>query len=1373
MATRRFPRKPKHSELVRNLSHPLWRKVFQFLPFTENVSRDQDYPNGFVFKDWSLNDWHGTVTAASTIRQHYGESGIGVERISLDQNRISFGLANSIALPTGNVTVAMLVRKLGANRASYSFGMMNSAAANYCHALAPWSDGVTYWDWGGTGSGNRVSDAGAASHTGTHLRVYTVGPRGMEIWEDGVRLAVNTGASGATRTNSNEDWNLGTGATIAGDTTITEMFGVWRRQLSQPEIAELTNDPFVMLRPPVGERFPVTAKRSAPQTMSLTAPVPTFSVTGQRAEDGTVAITAPVPTLAATGYTVNTATAAIDIPVPTLSLTGTVKTMAAVAIDIPIPTLAVTANASTPVLITGTIAIDILIPTVYFDAIPAEIEIRSGDFTVPVPTMIFQAPHDQVGSPAEGPGTDGSNWEWMVDNMSWEGYQVLSNIARVTAPPGARPTDRFWEAFQKSTSGKCLHIALRERPGEDYVDLWFTHYWGHTDWTKADDAATQGCYWEDVAATPFADSITIGVTALADFGLYELENKYGKVLVGSGQAMQTRKRITFLSFQNYQVGEVINDVVAGHALPFYTEISPPSNVTDKTTTLQNQIDGDDGYPAWSQTNQSGHRQFEGHSGAVPHPGQTGSQARFGMTHTSLDIWAEPTGDEDGVGSREVSWYDRLSRWANYPGQYVEPDGTIWDPDDVRWSSLCLHTTGTFHPNSTGYSSQAWFQPNNHLTVANGFPSERKSSWACADLTDLNNNTPKTWQVQPRSHYGHTAMAQYVQRHADPGILRLLRHQKSFIRGHIPTSNRGTSNHTPNSHRARGRTLMAMVAMLHVEPDAALENHIVEWIDILLDHQDDVQFGLGFEDANAKRPHSSQAPGYCYAPWEVALYISGLWFATTVDLTPGDPMKNNQTRLERLTDFCGTLAGFVLDSMALEVQGWRVEYEVDKDAVAWTSPASSATNGLTFWCTHGMMVAHYHLRSYLSSGQETKLDGFIDEFADSLVTANTNWHEVIDYHYRPTSTLVTNTDLEISWGIPTPTIFGPAGAINGWVESSDISLNLGSLTISIPSVPVFSVPDGAGTVATTIELGIVIPVFAFASSGDAVTDLYGFLGIGDIPDAVFNPAQSEGEQGVGLVAPVAVFAVADGDGQVTSDPSVHTGTSAISIPVADLSSTTVFVIPPFGTATGAIAIDAPVPTFLPWLSRSGSASSLGCTFTVPVPITAAGEATGTNPGTMTFTLPIPAFYARSPTGTGRELPLLYGEGISILPDLQGATLTITDQVIELTRGDDVRQPFIITLDQARTLDGTETWKFQMRALKSDSQARMSLTSPTQINIDSEAFYPSVIFTPADMPVSEFPDLHRTKTYLWDLEMTKGGKVETVASGTSPVTTDVSR
>ena len=112
----------------------------------------------------------------------------------------------------------------------------------------------------------------------------------------------------------------------------------------------------------------------------------------------------------------------------------------------------------------------------------------------------------------------------------------------------------------------------------------------------------------------------------------------------------------------------------------------------------------------------------------------------------------------------------------------------------------------------------------------------------------------------------------------------------------------------------------------------------------------------------------------------------------------------------------------------------------------------------------------------------------------------------------------------------------------------------------------------------------------------------------------------------------------------------------------------------------------------------------------------------------------------------------------------------DQNLTHIRGDDLSIPVTVTLDQSRSLDGNETWKWVLKA-NAESHALVTKTSPTGITLDGSTHQPTIVLTPADFSSSQFPDSINDQVMLHELEMTKSCKVETILRGTFTLRTDI--
>lgn len=135
---------------------------------------------------------------------------------------------------TTQVSIVIGYEKADATaRNSQAFGFNGAASRMLVHL--PWSDGNLYWDFA-TG---RVTLA-AAAVAGYHVWGFTAGPRGMDVWRDGVKT--NT-AQFPTRSISNVGFHLGTGGVTSDEAWMYFCF-LHRYQLPDTVMQQLTTDPY-------------------------------------------------------------------------------------------------------------------------------------------------------------------------------------------------------------------------------------------------------------------------------------------------------------------------------------------------------------------------------------------------------------------------------------------------------------------------------------------------------------------------------------------------------------------------------------------------------------------------------------------------------------------------------------------------------------------------------------------------------------------------------------------------------------------------------------------------------------------------------------------------------------------------------------------------------------------------------------------------------------------------------------------------------------------------------------------------------------------------------------------------------------------------
>ena len=113
--------------------------------------------------------------------------------------------------------------------------------------------------------------------------------------------------------------------------------------------------------------------------------------------------------------------------------------------------------------------------------------------------------------------------------------------------------------------------------------------------------------------------------------------------------------------------------------------------------------------------------------------------------------------------------------------------------------------------------------------------------------------------------------------------------------------------------------------------------------------------------------------------------------------------------------------------------------------------------------------------------------------------------------------------------------------------------------------------------------------------------------------------------------------------------------------------------------------------------------------------------------------------------------------------------IENQDVVHIRGDARSLVWTVTLDQSRTLVGTETWLWVLRRA-AGSTVLLSKTLGAGITVDG-AFQPTVALTAADFPTSGFPLNPVSQYYVHELQMTKDALPETVGRGKFTVQSDI--
>ena len=154
-----------------------------------------------------------------------------------------------ITLPTASMTVAFIRRKTDTTlRASSVFG------ANALNLHAPYSDGTTYWDFGGGGSPNRLTWSGYSVSMAVEYWTVVGGSRGSAIYLNGAQKASQgTALSRAAgtiecRLNNNS-------AGVLGDAQDFNFFLLLDTEWTAGQVMMWFAEPYAFLRPRLAIRY--------------------------------------------------------------------------------------------------------------------------------------------------------------------------------------------------------------------------------------------------------------------------------------------------------------------------------------------------------------------------------------------------------------------------------------------------------------------------------------------------------------------------------------------------------------------------------------------------------------------------------------------------------------------------------------------------------------------------------------------------------------------------------------------------------------------------------------------------------------------------------------------------------------------------------------------------------------------------------------------------------------------------------------------------------------------------------------------------------------------------------------------------------------
>ncbi len=171
-------------------------------------------------------------------------------------------LASMDQFPTAQITVCLIHRKTDStirNSAHVaSSEVYNSASKISIHL--PYSDGTSYWDFGGNAGAHRSSFAYSDRDTNYHRWALTAGPHGSAIWCDGVLRASNASANSRTASSAGQSFYLNIGASeTSGDNLEYAYLAVFDEEWSPEKIRAWSASPWGELLESTPRRIPAVS----------------------------------------------------------------------------------------------------------------------------------------------------------------------------------------------------------------------------------------------------------------------------------------------------------------------------------------------------------------------------------------------------------------------------------------------------------------------------------------------------------------------------------------------------------------------------------------------------------------------------------------------------------------------------------------------------------------------------------------------------------------------------------------------------------------------------------------------------------------------------------------------------------------------------------------------------------------------------------------------------------------------------------------------------------------------------------------------------------------------------------------------------------
>lgn len=168
---------------------------------------------------------------------------------TLDAGLIIAADGDDLFPSTTDATIFVVRRSLDTTARDSSLFGYTASDTDRVSTSAPWSNGILYFDFGGTAAAQRIDVAFAKSTSVDYLVFVAGGGKGREVWRNGIKIAGDTAKNGS-RAATAANFRIGSQvSTVASDGEEIYLFGISNRAWSDIEIASWTKNPWQIFKP--------------------------------------------------------------------------------------------------------------------------------------------------------------------------------------------------------------------------------------------------------------------------------------------------------------------------------------------------------------------------------------------------------------------------------------------------------------------------------------------------------------------------------------------------------------------------------------------------------------------------------------------------------------------------------------------------------------------------------------------------------------------------------------------------------------------------------------------------------------------------------------------------------------------------------------------------------------------------------------------------------------------------------------------------------------------------------------------------------------------------------------------------------------------